>query len=158
MPSDTTALYVIAYDNGEPYGKGYVVTDRDSGNIVPSDSLKAPEAHREVALPLHDAECLMKQMLAKFPETYQWKLVRALAPCPQCGRDVWTNDLDVCYPNNREMTSWRVGCNEHGGGCGLEVHGPTREAAVLAWNEAPATQQALARMAKEGTAQRRTKS
>ena len=148
MPSDTPSLYAIVYDNGEPYGRGFVVKDRHSGAVAPSGTLQAPGSHREVALPHGEAMALMAHLRAQHPESYTWQLVRALAPCPHCGRELWTNDMDACYPNNREMTSWRVGCNEHDGGCGFEVRGPTREEAVLTWNSTPAPATALARMAR----------
>ena len=63
-----------------------------------------------------------------------WVLHLAPGQCPACRRVIWADDLDFCYPLNRQRTLWRAGCNEHDGGCGFKVEGVSFEDVMRLWN------------------------
>lgn len=64
----------------------------------------------------------------------KWTLVLVPNPCAGCGRVIDVDDGDFCYPENRDRTKWRAGCNEHDFGCGYEVTAATRDEALAKWN------------------------
>ena len=79
-----------------------------------------------------------------------------LLPCPFCGKKPDLEDPDTLYPSgifwawNEELgmrvyrrfkereegdqPSWLMHCTEIAGGCGVEIHGDTKEEALSKWN------------------------
>ena len=150
-------LFVLSYKGDGPYERGFAVYARESGEVARSSDLHAPGAHREVALRKEEALQLLRTLENKYGPPVRWKLGVAAAPCPQCGRDIWTNDGDFAYPTNRQFAHWRLSCNEHDGGCGFEIIEPaqSRDEALQAWNRLFASPAALERMWRENTFGRR---
>lgn len=131
----TTSLqhpYVVFHSEQDDY----LFMHPQSGQLVTGSAFdnanNHPPAHFEQEL----AELLAREMnqLKGDPTSAGWSAVLTYKDCPSCGRDLWANDLDVCYPSNRERTRWRVGCNCHDFGCGLEVLGESYDDAVSRWN------------------------
>lgn len=81
------------------------------------------------------AEEMAAELNAAAPDGEQWRVEEAPLPCPCCGRELLVDDLDFLYPQNREWTSWRAGCNEHDFGCGYEVFGATADEVFAKWQD-----------------------
>jgi hypothetical protein len=60
----------------------------------------------------------------------------AMKPCPVCGTQWFNDNGDICYPNDRNRSSYLAWCNVSSWGCGYEVVGSSYENAVKAWNNA----------------------
>lgn len=101
--------------------------------VVGSRDIPNGYCHPPLTLPLDEAE-LLAEHLSK-TTGMDWKLEVAPTPCPACGRKISPADYDFVYPENRERTQWRAGCDIHNFGCGHEVKGPTRESVLEAWKQ-----------------------
>lgn len=110
----------------------YAVAHPDTRKIVSQEVVGRHCA--PVKVPADDVDEVLRELAAAYPG--DWRRELAPGPCPSCGRKIWANDLDFIYPENRERTSWRAGCNEHDFGCGFEVTAPSRLEVVQAWNAA----------------------
>ena len=75
-------------------------------------------------------------------------------PCPFCGKAVDFDDADTLYPSGicwreehgfRHYVRWKdrrdgdgnvwgMHCPEPAGGCGVEIHGDTKDEALAKWN------------------------
>lgn len=75
-------------------------------------------------------------------------------PCPFCGRHMNPNDHDTLYPSSigwkeeedghrhyvdiydvpEEQWCYKMVCQEHYGGCGVEMHGDSIEETINKWN------------------------
>lgn len=109
----------------------YAVLDPLSSRILPSREHEHLYASRPLTISKKEAEALAAALTRETGR--EWFAEEAPTPCANCGRDIWADDLDFCYPGNREMTSWRAGCNEHDFGCGHEVEADSYEAVMAAW-------------------------
>lgn len=77
----------------------------------------------------------------------------SLMPCPFCGRKVDEDLDDTLYPTGhgwleegghrhyvsyreapKDQWCWQMLCPEVGGGCGVEIHGDSRDEAIAKWN------------------------
>ena len=111
---------------------GYAVRHPVSGAIVSNRSFENGYCEELLSLCEVDAVALAQELALK--TGMLWSAERAPNPCPNCGRAISADDGDFCYPNNRERTLWRAGCNEHDFGCGHEVQAPTYSQALALWN------------------------
>jgi len=111
---------------------GYAVKHPESGEIVSNRSFKNGYCEQPLTFLQADAQALAEALRAQTQVT--WVVELAPGPCPQCGRVIWADDLDFCYPANRERTRWRAGCNEHDFGCGYNIEGDTFESVIRRWN------------------------
>jgi hypothetical protein len=126
--------------NNAPYAVHNAETDdylfRCEGTeqrLVTSTSLDNPYCHTPATFSQELADALAAEMNIK-ESTNRWVALKTHRDCPSCGRSLSTNDMDVCYPQNRERTKWRVGCNLHDFGCGLEVEGTSYDDVLDRWN------------------------
>lgn len=117
------ANLVPSYAIPNPAGEGFV-----SQRQVPEGNTVAP-----AKLPLKQAVALAVELAGS--TGVAWGLQVAPRPCPACGREIDADDQDFCYPENRERTRWRAGCNEHDGGCGHELFAASYENVILEWNK-----------------------
>ncbi len=98
----------------------YLFKDPESGMLVPGDELDNAFCHQPE--PFEEDQALALAEALNLAGAYpRWEVCVAPSPCPGCGRQMWANDFDFCYPRNRERTQWRAGCNVHDFGCGFEV-------------------------------------
>ena len=111
---------------------GYAVKHPESGEIVSNRNFKNGYCEQPLTFPQAEAQALAEVLTAQTQVT--WVIELAPGPCPQCGRVIWADDYDFCYPSNRERTRWRAGCNEHDFGCGYEIEGESFEAVIRRWN------------------------
>ncbi len=111
---------------------GYAVKHPTSGDIVSNRSFKDGYCEQPLTMLQAEADALAAQMSAK--TGVAWVSEVAPCPCPNCGRVIWADDLDFCYPQNRERTLWRAGCNEHDFGCGHELYATTYDEVMNRWN------------------------
>lgn len=127
--AQTQSPYVV-YNREQ---RDYLYRCPDTGRLVTSAAFDNAYYHSPAAFEQELAQALADEM-NRSHENLEWKALITTKDCPSCGRELLANDMDVCYPNNRERTSWRVGCNVHDWGCGLEVSGDTYVSAVTKWN------------------------
>ncbi|KVP96875.1 hypothetical protein WJ96_06795 [Burkholderia ubonensis] len=100
---------------------GYAVRHPESGALVSNRSFDNGYCVQPLTFDKAEAETHAAALHAATGTV--WVLELAPGPCPACRRVIWADDLDFCYPLNRERTRWRAGCNEHDFGCGFEVEG-----------------------------------
>lgn len=128
--NDVPRQYAVRNSN-----RCYVVRDPQTALPVPDGTPGLPDGWLE---PMLFDEATAEALAARFaaesrdPEL-RWRVEEAPLPCPSCGRELLADDGDFLYPENREMTKWRAGCNEHDFGCGYEVFGISREEALQKW-------------------------
>lgn len=123
--------------SGQPQHEDYLFEHpQHCGQLVTSSAFDNAYNHPPARFEQEVADMLAQEMNQREGVSPQdgWRALATYKDCPSCGRDLWANDLDVCYPQNRERSSWRVGCNCHDFGCGLEVHGDSYEDVVGQWN------------------------
>lgn len=134
----STALFAVCArpvpedDEASPI-EGYLVVHPESGELCSNRSFPDGYCRLPLLMDKAQAQALAQRLAA--PGGHRWEAVAAPAPCAHCGRVIWADDRDFCYPLNRERTQWRAGCNEHDFGCGHEVFGDSKEAAMQAWSE-----------------------
>lgn len=80
-----------------------------------------------------------------------------MLPCPFCGKEVDLENPDTLYPSGiywrwdedlkmrhyirfkdkqiGDQPCWQLLCPETAGGCGVEIHGDTKEEVVAKWNK-----------------------
>lgn len=114
--------------------RSYLFRHPATGEVVTGDNLDNPYCHPPAHFALEEAERRAEEMNVQGP-LRGWRTHVAPSPCPSCAREMWANDLDFCYPNNRRR-SYRAGCNVHDFGCGFEIEGNDYEDAILKWNSA----------------------
>lgn len=111
---------------------GFAVRQPVTGALVSNLSFEEGFRIQPPAFPKAEAEAHAE---ALFVATgIVWVLHLAPGACPACRRVIWADDLDFCYPQNRQRTRWRAGCNEHDGGCGFEVEADTFDDVMRLWN------------------------
>ncbi len=148
--SDSFTLFAVCQRDPE-HVDGYAVVHPDTGDIVSNRSF--PNGYCSMPLVMDEEQAQSLALRLREKTGLDWVAEGAPSPCPACGRVIWADDLDFCYPNNRERTSWRAGCNEHDFGCGYEVEGETYEQVMAAWNRLPRQRpgQVLAGPASQGS-------
>ena len=109
----------------------FIVKHPETGELVSRETL--PDTYCNKPAIFKHEEALELAVKLKLETDRDWQLVWAPKPCPSCGREIWADDLDFCYPQNRERTKWRAGCNEHDFGCGFEVTGSSEREVMLKW-------------------------
>lgn len=108
-------------EEGQDRDADYLFAAPESEEPIPGALLDDnPYNHPPLTFTRERAEQLAAAQNRKEGRT-SWRVELAPAPCPSCGRIMWANDHDFCYPSTRERTHWRAGCNEHDFGCGFEV-------------------------------------
>ena len=112
---------------------GYAVIRPSTTEITSDRSFKDGYMNRPLTLDKDAAENLANALTVKNGKA--WMIELAPNACPSCGRDKWANDHDFLYPQNREKTEFRAGCNVHDGGCGHEITGTSLEETLKKWNE-----------------------
>lgn len=128
-----TAQYALC--GSAPDAKlGFAVRHPDTGVLVDQHTLPNPYCHRPQTFSREEAEAAAAVL--QRDTGIPWRLMLAPKPCAKCRRVIRADDLDFCYPRNRELTRWRAGCNETDGGCGFEVEGGSFQDTMAAWNAA----------------------
>jgi len=130
--------YVVARNLDVQPFRDFLFSHARTSAVMPGAELGSnPHLQRPLHFTLETAQAHAKA-LNDAGASPAWGAHIAANPCPGCGRVMWANDHDFCYPNNRERSSWRAGCNVHDFGCGFELVAPVAtEAEVLAlWNSA----------------------
>jgi len=128
MPK-TEPLYAIREIQERP---AYAVTHPTLGEIVANDSFANGYCAQPITATQERAQEIAKALTAS--TKVEWQIERAPNPCARCGRVIWADDLDFLYPQNRERTSWRAGCNLHDFGCGHEVVAESKDSVLARWN------------------------
>lgn len=111
---------------------GFAVRHPETGVLVSNRSLHNGYCIQPLTFPKEEAEAHASALRASTAVT--WVLELAPGPCPSCKRVIWADDLDFCYPLNRERTLWRAGCNKHDFGCGFELRGDSLGDVLRRWN------------------------
>lgn len=126
-------LFVLSKpDTVRDWRRLFAVAQPGTGAIVSQEVVAQQCA--PVKVPADEVEQVLRELNVAYPG--EWRQELAPGPCPRCGRNIWADDLDFIYPENRERSSWRAGCNEHDFGCGFEVTAPTKNDVIKAWNAA----------------------
>lgn len=131
FPATPTVYYAVREAESD-HVCGYAVKHPKSGDIVSNRGFENGYCEQPLTMPKSEADLLAEQMSTK--TGVAWVSEVAPCPCPNCGRVIWADDLDFCYPRNRERTLWRAGCNEHDFGCGHEIHASSYDEAMNRWN------------------------
>lgn len=113
----------------------YIVYNGKLNQYVPSESFPEGYMCPPATLTHSEANELVVKLKRETGIDYYVKL--APRPCPKCGREIWTDDLDFAHPTNREMSEWRAGCNKHDFGCGFEIIGASYDDVIHTWNHIP---------------------
>ena len=122
------------YNRGIDHARQCVVSDPSTKLPGRPDAPQLPTGWLEpVLLDKSAAQVLAAALDAEGTDEQPWRLLEAPLPCPCCGRELLVDDMDFLYPQNRQRTLWRAGCNEHDFGCGHEVFGATSEAVFAKW-------------------------
>lgn len=132
MTQQTETKYAIR--SGEPRSGTYAFRQPQGPGFIGGHELDNQYTHKPTYLPKTEARRVLAEMVARYGG--EWSLEVAPDRCPGCGRVMWSNDGDFCYPENRERTLWRAGCNEHDFGCGFEVQGGSFNDVMTLWNSA----------------------
>jgi len=130
--SCSTPLFAVYLPETEDRRDTYLVVHPQTGELCAQDSFENGYCCMPLTLDEAQAQALAARMREQTGMC--WQAEAAPAPCANCGRVIWADDRDFCYPQNRERTSWRAGCNHHDFGCGHEVTADSREAVMAAWN------------------------
>lgn len=131
----STPLFAICRQEPDDH-LGFLVVNPSTGELCSDRTFKDGYCCMPLTMDEDQAEALARRLQEQAPQPSEhgWRTVPAPAPCAKCGRIIWANDLDFCYPENREGTSWRAGCNTHDFGCGHEVVAESKDAVMQAWN------------------------
>src|SRR5438128_1258897 len=113
-----TEKYAVA-SRAEEGRDDYIAAHPQTGLLVARETLESPWCHEPTTRPLEEARELAERFTRETGKA--WVVQLAPNPCPSCGRVIWADDHDFCYPLNREYSRWTAGCNEHDFGCGHEV-------------------------------------
>jgi hypothetical protein len=124
-----------AVREGSPHEKvGYAVINPATGQVESNKGLVNGYCEQPLTMPLNEAQHLADKLTASSQTGTVWSVELAPHPCPNCKREIWANDRDFCYPQNRERTQWVAGCFVHNFGCGFKLHTDSKEEALAAWN------------------------
>ncbi len=112
--------------------EGFAVDHPDTGLLVSNRSFPNGYCHQPKTWSLDEAQRVAAQLAIE--TGVFWVVELAPVPCIRCGRIIWADDRDFCYPSNRERTTWRAGCDLHNFGCGHEVLGDSFDDVMRRWN------------------------
>jgi len=135
----STALFAVCarpvpLNEEEPLPiEGYLVVHPQTGELCSNRSFSDGYCCMPLLMDEAQAQALAQRL--EPPAGHRWHAEQAPAPCAHCGRVIWADDRDFCYPLNRERTRWRAGCNEHDFGCGHEVEGDSEAEVMQAWSQ-----------------------
>ena len=124
--------YSVREVSNETRHGAYAVEHPESHLIVSNQSFDDGYLVRPLTYPLNEAIACAEYLTSTTQSP--WEIVGAPNPCSNCGRVIWTDDMDFCYPQNRERNLWIAGCMEHNGGCGHDVVGKTYHQTMSRWN------------------------
>jgi hypothetical protein len=127
----TTALYALREQVADGHA-GYAVRHPQTSTLVSNRSFENGYCVQPLTFPRDEAVAHAAALQAATGVT--WVVELAPGPCPACKRVIWADDLDFCYPTNRERTLYRAGCNKHDFGCGFEIRSDSFEGAIRRWN------------------------
>lgn len=112
----------------------YLVEHPKTGELVPHESLASPWRYRPALRPHAPAQEKAEELRRATGDP--WEVEMAPNECPKCGRKIEAGRLDFCYPLGARSGTWRARCNEHDGGCGYEIEGPSYDEVLTKWNQA----------------------
>lgn len=124
-------LYAVREVGGESI-PGYAIYRPGSMELISNRSIPNGYCEQPLTFPLALAQAHAQALSAHHGKP--WIVELAPNPCPSCGRVIWADDRDFCYPTSRERTRWRAGCNEHDFGCGFELEASSWDEAMRRWN------------------------
>jgi hypothetical protein len=131
MAADTTTARYALREVADRIA-GYAVRHPQTGELVSNRSFENGYCVQPLTFPRDEADAHVAALVAATGLT--WVVELAPGPCPACQRVIRADDLDFCYPLNRERTHYRAGCNKHDFGCGFEIRSDSFEGAIRRWN------------------------
>lgn len=138
MTANTAPTFVVTRTHdGHPF-VDFVYEHPETGLFVPGAELGRQAGYlatKRFSQP--DAVSQARRLNAGL-EDKPWRVELAPEPCPNCGRQMESGDMDFIYPQTRLAQQWRAGCNRHDFGCGFELQMDAQSAEEMTkfWNEA----------------------